>query len=92
MVEAPVRILLVDDHPVVRMGLVGLIECDIACECLGASNREECVALLQGRKIDLAVLDVSLGEENGLDLIAWLKEQGVPALIYSSCWIRVTKM
>ncbi len=83
MVEAPVRILLVDDHPVVRMGLVGLIECDIACECLGASNREECVALLQGRKIDLAVLDVSLGEENGLDLIAWLKEQGVPALIYS---------
>lgn len=77
------QILLVDDHSVVRMGLAGLIGCEIECECVGASNREECVALLQGRKIDLAILDVSLGEENGLDLIAWLNEQGVPSLIYS---------
>ncbi len=89
MSEAPVQpchsvqILLVDDHSVVRMGLAGLIGCEIECECLGASSREECVAMVQGREIDLAVLDVSLGEENGLDLIGWLKEQGIPTLIYS---------
>jgi len=77
------QILLVDDHPVVRMGLAGLISCDIACECIGASSRDECVALATGRKIDLAILDVSLGEENGLDLLGWLSEQGIPALIYS---------
>lgn len=77
------QILLVDDHPVVRMGLAGLIGCDIVCECVGASGRDECVALATGRKIDLAILDVSLGEENGLDLIGWLSEQGIPVLIYS---------
>lgn len=77
------QILLVDDHPVVRMGLAGLIGCDIACECLGASDRDECVALATGRKIDLAIIDVSLGEENGLDLIGWLSEQGIPTLVYS---------
>ena len=77
------QILLVDDHPVVRMGLAGLISCDIACECIGASSRDECVALATGRKIDLAILDVSLGEENGLDLLGWLGEQSIPALIYS---------
>ena len=77
------QILLVDDHPVVRMGLAGLISCDIACECIGASSRDECVALATGRKIDLAILDVSLGEENGLDLLGWLSEQSIPALIYS---------
>lgn len=89
MTEAPVQpsrlfnILLVDDHSVVRMGLAGLIACEIECECFGAANRQECVALLQDRKIDLAILDVSLGDENGLDLVGWLKEQGVPALVYS---------
>ncbi len=77
------QILLVDDHPVVRMGLAGLIGCEIECDCLGVSNREECIAIVQGRKIDLAILDVSLGEENGLDLLGWLSEQGIPALIYS---------
>lgn len=78
-----VQILLVDDHSVICMGLAGLIGSEIECECLGASNREECVAMVKGREIDLAVLDVSLGEENGLDLISLLKEQGIPALIYS---------
>ena len=76
-------ILLVDDHPVVRMGLAGLISCDIVCECIGAADRDECVALATGRQVDLAILDVSLGRENGLDLLGWLGEQRIPALIYS---------
>ena len=83
MVEAPARILLVDDHPVVRMGLAGLIDCEIGAYCFGVSNREECLAAARGGVFDLAILDVSLGEENGLDLIGWLNEQGIPSLIYS---------
>ncbi len=83
MVEAPARILLVDDHPVVRMGLAGLIDCEIGALCFGISNREECLAAVRGRGFDLAILDVSLGEENGLDLIGWLNEQSIPSLIYS---------
>ena len=83
MVEAPARILLVDDHPVVRMGLAGLIDCEIGAYCFGVSNREECLAAARGRAFDLAILDVSLGEENGLDLIGWLNEQGIRSLVYS---------
>lgn len=77
------RVLLIDDHPAVRQGVALLLA--IGRHVVGgeAQNRGEALALLAHDRIDLALLDLSLGEESGLELIADLDKYGVPALVYS---------
>ncbi|HVO32988.1 MAG TPA: response regulator transcription factor, partial [Elusimicrobiota bacterium] len=69
-VASRARIFLVDDHPIVRQGLSRLInqesDLTICGEAQGISEAlQRCAAL----KPDLAVVDISLEESNGLDLI-----------------------
>jgi len=79
----PIQILLIDDHPVVRRGLSELICCEIECCCSEASNAEECLAIVQRQKIDVAVLDISLGEKDGLELIDKLNSHEIKTVVYS---------
>ncbi len=64
------RIFLVDDHHIVRMGLAQLInqEADLMV-CGEAESSEEAVVGIGKLVPDIAVVDISLGEENGLELI-----------------------
>ena len=67
---ALIRILLVEDHQVVRAGLRLLIECRPGLIVVGeAGNRSEAMALAAGEKPDVILLDLDLGRENGLDFI-----------------------
>ena len=78
-------ILLIDDHPAVRMGL-GMLLVRGGCRIVGeAGCRSEALSALAGlaEMPQLAVLDLSLGEESGFDLIADLKQRTIPVLIYS---------
>jgi DNA-binding NarL/FixJ family response regulator len=71
------RVLLVDDHPVVREGLAGLIEKDPDLTVCGeAGSIAEAMRLVQELRPDAAVVDISLGSENGLDLVARLRAEG----------------
>jgi DNA-binding NarL/FixJ family response regulator len=66
-----IRVLLVEDHPIVRHGLRAMIddEADLAV-CGEASSVAEALPLLRQLKPDVAVIDIALGAgENGLDLI-----------------------
>jgi DNA-binding NarL/FixJ family response regulator len=80
------RILLVDDHPVVRQGLAQLInqKPDLVV-CGEAANVEEGLAAADAFQPDLAVVDLSLGGEDGVKLIELLKAQlpHVPVLVFS---------
>ena len=79
-------ILLIEDHPTVRMGLAMLLARDHHRICGEAGNRDEmlaALALLEADRADLALLDISLGSESGLDLIADLHKKSIPVLIYS---------
>jgi DNA-binding NarL/FixJ family response regulator len=79
-------ILLIEDHPTVRMGLAMLLSRDHHWICGEAGNRHElltALTLLEPDRADLALLDLSLGTESGLDLIDVLHNRGIPVLVYS---------
>lgn len=81
--NTPFRILLVDDHPAVRQGLTVVLTSRGYIVAGESDSREDAVALLKQTRFDLAILDLTLKEGNGLDLLVDLKEVGIPALVYS---------
>jgi DNA-binding NarL/FixJ family response regulator len=67
----PIRILLIDDHVVVRTALRILIESQESLTMVGeAGNRQEALELAAKQQPDIILLDIDLGGENGLDFIA----------------------
>jgi DNA-binding NarL/FixJ family response regulator len=80
--SAPIRILVVDDHPAVREGLALLVSSAGMEVCAEAGSRAEGLASAVSRP-HLAVIDLSLDGEDGQELIAQLRSRGVPALVYS---------
>lgn len=77
------RIILVDDHPAVRQGLALLFTQAGHTISAEAESRTESLALLDASHADIAIVDLSLGDESGLDLMADLRERGIPVLTYS---------
>jgi DNA-binding NarL/FixJ family response regulator len=64
------RIILVDDHNVVRRGLAALLETDGRFHVVGeAGNGEEALALVDSTPADLMVLDLSMPRMNGFEAI-----------------------
>jgi DNA-binding NarL/FixJ family response regulator len=81
-----VRVLVVDDHPLVRQGLEHLINQSSDLEaCAQASDCDEALAALDQTNPDVAVIDLSLAGDNGLDLIRELGKRcpGLPVLVLS---------
>ena len=68
------RVLVVDDHPIVRQGLARLIgrESDIEI-CEGADNVEDAMRQVKELRPDLVVVDMSLKGSHGIELIGQLK-------------------
>jgi two-component system, NarL family, invasion response regulator UvrY len=78
------RILLVDDHEVVRNGIKKIFESQGGEVVFGeASTAYEAVRLARELVWDVAVLDISLGDRGGLDLLKELSQihPKLPALI-----------
>jgi len=72
--EEKVRILMVDDHPIVREGMVLFLNAQADLNlCCQAGNTEEAMAALAACDPALAIVDISLGKESGLDLIKALR-------------------
>jgi two-component system, NarL family, response regulator DevR len=64
-----VRVFLVDDHEVVRRGLIDLLASDPELEIVGeAGSVSEAKARIQALQPDVAVLDVRLPDGNGIEL------------------------
>jgi len=70
------RIFLVDDHPLVREGLANLINRqDDLCVCGEAEDSAEAISGIAERRPDVALIDISLKTESGLELIKNLESQ-----------------
>jgi CheY-like chemotaxis protein len=70
------RILVVDDHDIVRQGLTKLIEaeCDLMV-CSEAENAGQALEAIQKQEFDLAIVDISLEGTSGLELTERMKSQ-----------------
>jgi DNA-binding NarL/FixJ family response regulator len=69
------RILIIDDHEVVRAGLKRIIDDQTEPTLFGeAGTPQEAVKLARQQEWDLAILDLSLDGQSGLELLAELKE------------------
>jgi DNA-binding NarL/FixJ family response regulator len=84
--NAKSRILIVDDHPMTRQGLVTLIEHqpDWAV-CFEAQNAEQALEAIAKTKPDLVLVDISLPGKSGLELIKDIRalHEHLPVLVIS---------
>jgi len=68
--DRPIRILMIDDHAVLRTGLRMIIESHAGMLVVGeAENRSESLAAIAKEAPDIILLDLDLGDEDGMDLL-----------------------
>ena len=80
------KILLVDDHPILRQGISQIIEDEPDLVVVGeAGDVETAMRLAEREQPDLAIVDITLKEGNGIDLIRQLlgKFPKLPILVLS---------
>lgn len=77
MGEAPIRVLIVDDHPIVRQGLRTYLSSRAGLEVVGeASGGGEAVAEAARLQPDVVLLDLVMPRGGGVDAIRRLREAG----------------
>jgi len=70
MATQPSRILIVDDHPLVRAGLRSLIDAEPDLTvCAEVGNFRDAIYVAQSQAPDLILVDISLDDGNGIELI-----------------------
>lgn len=67
---SPIRLLIIDDHPVVRDGTAALLAAQAGIAIAGtAGSIDEAVALIANIPADVLLLDIRLGTDSGLRLL-----------------------
>ena len=77
-----IRVAIVDDHPVVRDGTAALLAAQPGLEVTGtAGSLAEARVLVECGNIDVLLLDIRLGTDSGLGLLAGGAPPGWPAIV-----------
>lgn len=72
-----VRVLIVDDHPVVRAGLRQRLQCEADLGICGESDSMlEAYGMIADLRPDIVLLDIALKEGSGLDLLKEMRARG----------------
>jgi DNA-binding NarL/FixJ family response regulator len=73
---APIRILTVDDHPVVRQGIAGLLEVQPDMTVIAqASSGRDAINLFRTHRPDVTLMDIQMPEMNGLDALIAIRAE-----------------
>jgi two-component system, NarL family, response regulator NreC len=76
---APIRVLLVDDHPIFRAGLRALLESQPDVRVIGeAGNGAEAIARAIELRPDIILLDISMPDVDGLEALRRMQADHVP--------------
>jgi DNA-binding NarL/FixJ family response regulator len=79
---APIRLLLVDDHPIMRDGLRGVFSDDAEFEVVGeAGDGAEAVRLAERLEVDVILMDLRMPRMGGVEAITTLRRRGHPARV-----------
>ena len=71
----PIRVLIADDHEVIREGLTSLFH-DSAIEVVGeASDAQEATKLSRKLQPDVVLLDVRMGSDDGIEAIRTIRDE-----------------
>jgi DNA-binding NarL/FixJ family response regulator len=82
-----IRILIADDHAIVRAGLKQFIADQLDMEVAGeAATGAETIALVRTQEFDIVLLDISMPDKNGIDTLKSIKhiKPELPVLILSA--------
>ncbi|BCS86852.1 response regulator transcription factor [Pseudodesulfovibrio sediminis] len=82
-VSQRVQVLLADDHPAVRQGLTILLESANYTIAREVGSCAEAKLFIETGRFQLAVLDLSMEDGSGIDLLADLSANGIAVLVYS---------
>jgi len=82
------KILIVDDHAIVRQGLIRVLQDVLEQPSLfdEAAEAQQAIRMINAKEYDLVLLDISLPDQNGLALLKLLHQQNpkLPVIILSS--------
>ena len=84
--KAPARVLIVDDHPVVREGLAAQLATEPDLELCGeAEDIAGALTLIESSRPDVVIIDISLKSGNGIDLVKRIRARNdtVRLLVWS---------
>src|ERR1700751_3280401 len=72
----PIRILAVDDHPIVRRGIAGLVSIQADMILVGeASEGREAIQLFRMHRPDITLMDLQMPGMNGLDAMIAIRNE-----------------
>ncbi len=78
MTAPPIKLVLVDDHSLVRQGLADLLSRGAGMQVLATTGRaDETFALLERHRPDLLILDLRMAPTDGITLLKSLREKGI---------------
>lgn len=70
------NILIVDDHPLVRKGISSTLSFEDNIDMIfEASTVDEAIKLINSNKLDMAIIDLRLGKEDGLEIVKKTKSK-----------------
>ena len=78
------RVLLVDDHAILRAGLRKLLSSVFADDIYEAGNGREAIAIALGKRLDVIILDLNLPDLGGLELLERLRQISSAAVLVLS--------
>ncbi len=82
MERAPIRVMIVDDHPIVREGLRTLLSDEPGIEIIGeAGDAEQGEQLAATLKPDIILMDVTLPGRSGIEAAAEIRRQDLPSRV-----------
>jgi DNA-binding NarL/FixJ family response regulator len=78
----PVRVIVADDHPIVRDGLRALMEATPGIELIGeATNGDEAVAIARELRPDVVLMDLAMPGRNGIEATREIAAQGLAGAV-----------
>lgn len=83
----PIRVAILDDHPVVRAGTAAILDSAPDMVLVGtAATLEEAAPLLEREAVDVLLLDLRLGQEFGLSVFEGTGRAALPAIVVATSY------